>query len=68
MVTFMQACWREWESHPHGVFHFKEDAARLGQPAREYNHMTLSWPQTLKAAWLPPQAFPKLEHGPDLCK
>ena len=55
MLIHMAACWRRWSEVPSGLFHIKEDAARLGQPAREYNHSALAWPLTREAAYLPPQ-------------
>ena len=37
-----------------GVYHLTEDGARLGQPAKEYLHVTLLFPGG-QAAYLPPQ-------------
>ena len=55
MLAHMQACWRAWESTPAGVYHLKEDAARLGQPGREYSHLSMSLLGLESAAFLPPQ-------------
>ena len=55
MHAIQQAGWRTYSLCGTGVFHFKEDGARLGQPAKEFEHSVLCFPGSELATFLPGQ-------------
>ena len=58
MEELQRAGWRRFDEVQVGVFHMKEDGARLGQPAKDYSISVLYWPRTTEATVLPPQVVP----------
>ena len=55
-MALRTAAWRHFsEAEAGGVWHLKEDAARIGQPAQDCSHSVLCWPHSKCALFLPPQ-------------